>query len=349
MARTPSAHQPPSSADWSRTRERSNRGTLRLMAWIAVHLGRPVARCLLWPITAYFFLFSGGARRQSRRYLPRALGRPATWRDGWRHVFTFAATVLDRVYFLRDMRRCFDLEITGAEHLHEVLAQGRGAILVGGHVGSFEALSAAGREFAGLDIAMAMYPDNARLINETLQAIAPDFRMRIIALGQRSAMLAIRDWLDGGGVVGLLADRSLPGADGRTDTLLVPFLGREAPFALGPWRLAQLLRRPVVFMAGLYNGGRRYELRFEPLADFGTSPPDADGRERALHDAARAYAARLESICRAAPYNWFNFHDFWQEDAAPAGGTGLRTDDGGAGLGAGPARTDGPAGPEQGR
>jgi predicted LPLAT superfamily acyltransferase len=67
MARTPSAHQPPSSADWSRTRERSNRGTLRLMAWIAVHLGRPVARCLLWPITAYFFLFSGGGGRQSRR------------------------------------------------------------------------------------------------------------------------------------------------------------------------------------------------------------------------------------------------------------------------------------------
>jgi hypothetical protein len=347
MARTPSAHQPPSPADWTRARERSNRGTLRLMAWIAVHLGRRVARCLLWPITAYFFLFSGAARRQSRRYLPRALGRPATWRDGWRHVFTFASTVLDRVYFLRDMRRCFDLEITGAEHLDAVLAQGRGAILVGGHVGSFEALSAAGREFAGLDIAMAMYPDNARLINDTLEAIAPGFKMRIIPLGQRSAMLAIRDWLDGGGVVGLLADRGLPGADGRTDTLLIPFLGHEAAFTLGPWRLAQVLKRPVVFMAGLYNGGRRYELRFEPLADFSAAPADAAGRERALHDAARAYAARLESICRSAPYNWFNFHDFWQEDRAV--GAGLRADGGSAGLGAGAARADGPAGADQGR
>jgi predicted LPLAT superfamily acyltransferase len=345
----PRAQEPASPADWTRARERSNRGMLRLMSWIAVRGGRQLARLLLWPITAYFLLFSGAAGRNSRRYLPRALGRPAHWRDGWRHVFTFASTVLDRVYFLRDMRHCFDLTTTGAEHLNAVLAQGRGAILVGGHVGSFEALAAAGREFPELDIAMAMYPDNARLINETLEAIAPGFQMRIIALGQRSAMLSIRDWLDGGGVVGLLADRGLPGAEGRTDTLWIPFLGCEAPFALGPWRLAQLLKRPVVFMAGLYNGGRRYELRLEPLADFGTGPADAAGRERALHDAARAYAARLESICRSAPYNWFNFHDFWQEDAPPARGAGLRADDGGAGLGAGAARADGPAGPDQGR
>jgi len=345
MARTPAAPEAASPADWTRARERSNRGTLRLMAWIAVHLGRRVARLLLWPITAYFLLFPGPVGRHSRRYLGRALGRPAGLRDRWRHVFTFAATVLDRVYFLRDMRGCFDVRITGGEHLSAVLAQGRGAILVGGHVGSFEALSAQGRQLARENVAMAMYPDNARLINETLEAIAPGFSMRIIALGQRSAMLSIRDWLDAGGVVGLLADRRLPGAEDRTDTLWIPFLGREAPFSLGPWRLAQLLRRPVVFMAGLYNGGRRYELRLEPLADFSDAPADAAGRERALHDAARAYAARLESICRTAPYNWFNFHDFWHEEAA--GGPGLRADDGGAGLGPGAPGADGPAGADQ--
>jgi predicted LPLAT superfamily acyltransferase len=158
-------------------------------------------------------------------------------------------------------------------------------------------------------------------------------------------MLSIRDWLDAGGVVGLLADRRLPGAEDRTDTLWIPFLGREAPFSLGPWRLAQLLRRPVVFMAGLYNGGPRYELRLEPLADFSEAPADAAGRERALHDAARAYAARLESICRTAPYNWFNFHDFWHEEEA--GGPGLRADERSAGLGPGAPGADGPAGADQ--
>jgi predicted LPLAT superfamily acyltransferase len=230
--------------------------------------------------------------------------------------------VLDRVYFLRERRDCFELQVRGAEYLQSVLGAGRGAIVVGGHVGSFEALAAAGRQMAGLDIAMAMYPDNARMVNEALEAIAPGFQMRIIALGQRNAMLTIRDWLDRGGVVGLLADRALPAAGGdERDTAWLPFLGREAPFGLGPFRLAQLLKRPVVFMVGLYNGGRRYELRFEPLADF--SAAAADGRrDLAVQAAAQAFAARLEALCRESPFNWFNFHDFWHEDGPRAAGAG---------------------------
>jgi predicted LPLAT superfamily acyltransferase len=74
-------------------------------------------------------------------------------------------------------------------------------------------------------------------------------------------------------------------------------------------RMAALLRCPVVFMAGLYLGGNRYALRFEPIADFSSSPPTPEA-------ALAAYVACLERHCRAAPYNWFNFYDFW----APADG-----------------------------
>lgn len=321
-----------SPADWSHTRERSNRLALRFIAWVAVRGGRPVARALLWPITAYFLLFAGAARRHSRRYLGRALGRPPSWREQWMHFHCFAATVLDRVYFLRDMRQVFELQIEGVEPLVQALAGGQGALLVGGHVGSFEALAAAGRQRSGLEVAMVMYPDNARLINATLEAIAPGFQMRIIALGQRGTMLAIRDWLDQGGLVGLLADRTLPGSAQRGQTHWLPFLGREAPFADGPFRLAQVLRRPVFFMVALYNGGPHYRIRFEPLADFSVPAADAAARDAQVREAVRAYAARLEAMCRESPFNWFNFHDFWQEDGAAVAGDG---GDGARGPGAG--------------
>lgn len=339
-------------ADWSQTRERSNRFALRFISWVAVHGGRPAARLLLWPITAYFLLFGRAAGRHSQRYLARVFSRRPTWGERWAHIHRFASVVLDRVYFLRERRDCFDLRVRGAEHLQQLLATGRGAIVVGGHVGSFEALAAAGRQTAGLNIAMAMYPDTARMINAALEAIAPGFQMRIIALGQRNAMLAIRDWLDDGGVVGLLADRALPtAAEDKGDTLWLPFLGQPAPFGLGPFRLAQLLRRPVVFMVGLYNGGRCYELRFEPLADF--SAPAAGGqREQALHAAVQAFAARLESVCRESPFNWFNFHDFWHEDSPrpTAVSPGPGPADVAAGdrrVGAGAGGADGPAGADQ--
>ena len=305
-------------ADWSQTRERSNRFALRFISWVAVHGGRSAARVLLWPITAYFLLFGGAARRHSQRYLARALGRAPAWRDQWRHFHAFASTVLDRVYFLREMTHCFDLRVDRTAELQRVLAAGQGAFLLGGHLGSFEALAAVGRAHGEAPIAMVMFPDNARMINAALQAIAPDFEMRIIALGQRGTTLAIRDWLDDGGLVGLLADRSLPGGTHRDTVHRLPFLGVEAPFAEGPFRLALLLRRPVFFMAGLYNGGRAYHVRVEPLADFSTPAADAAGRDEQVRAAVKAYAARLEALCREAPYNWFNFHDFWLEDGGVA-------------------------------
>lgn len=303
-------------ATWATQGERSNLLALRLMRWIAVRLGRRVSRALLHPITLYFLLAGGAASRASADYLARALGRPPRWRERYRHVHHFAATVLDRVYLLRGDFAQFDVRVSGAEHLDRVLDAGRGALLVGAHLGSFEALRALGQARRGLRVAMLMYEDNARLINATLQAIAPDAALHVIGLGRMESMLALREWLDGGGVAGLLADRTLAAAGAqRSRTHWIDFLGRPAAFSDGPFRLAALLRRPVVFMAGLYQGDNRYELRFAPLADFGERVLRGPAAQAALDEAVREallrYVRQLEALCRETPCNWFNFFDFW--------------------------------------
>jgi predicted LPLAT superfamily acyltransferase len=125
---------------------------------------------------------------------------------------------------------------------------------------------------------MLMYPDNAQRITAILNAIAlPELRPHVIALGRPHSMLALRDWLDGGGLGGMLADRTLPGSEDqpahqRGNNIVLPFLGQPASFNDGPFRLAALLRRKVFFMAGLYGGGARYDVRFDPLADFSEPP-----------------------------------------------------------------------------
>ena len=302
--------------DWAARRERSNMLALRVMAWIAVHLGRRVARWVLHPISLYFVLFSPAARRQSIRYLRRALGREPGWGDGYRHVHAFASTVLDRVWFVRGRLQEFDLRLEGGELVDATLAEGRGALLLGAHVGSFEALHAVGSSRPGMRVAMVMYPDNARMIHAALQAIEPGFELRIIAIGRAGSTLAIRDWLDSGGLAGLLGDRFLDAAAARHSSAVERmFLGAPARFTDGPLRLAMLLRRQVIFMVGLYRGGKRYDVRLEPLADFRDLPDAPAEREQRLQQAISDYAARLEALCREAPYNWFNFHDFWLEDA----------------------------------
>jgi predicted LPLAT superfamily acyltransferase len=302
-------------SDWTAARERGNQLALRFMAWVATTLGRRAARWLLHPIALYFVLFAPAARRHSARYLHRALGRPPGWSDLYRHVHCFASTVLDRVYFARGQMQRFDLQVIGGPVVDASLDTGRGGFLLGAHLGSFEALHAIGATRPGMRVAMVMYPDNARLIHAVLQALAPQFKLGVIPIGRSGSTLQIRDWLDGGGLVGLLGDRYVAADMGRSAAVELPFLGVPTRFGDGPLRLALLLRRPVIFMVGLYRGGNRYELRFETLADFTERIDDAAERERRVQQALRDYVARLEALCKDAPYNWFNFHDFWHEDS----------------------------------
>jgi hypothetical protein len=324
--------QPVAAATWATEAERSNAHVLRIMRWIAVTLGRRVSRLLLHPITLYFVLFGRAASQASADYLRRVLGRPPRWSERYRHVHHFAATILDRVYLLREDFDLFDIEVRGMQHLDPALQSGSGAFLIGAHLGSFEALRALGQARSGVRVAMLMYEHNAKLLSATLRAIAPDAAQHVIGLGRMEAMLELRDWLDGGGVAGLLADRTLqgpgqPAAHGsRSRTHWVDFLGEPAAFSDGAFRLAALLRRPVVFMAGLYLGGGKYQLRFEPLADFSTlGASDAGGRpqaqDQAVEDAVVHYVRVLEQQCRDAPCNWFNFFDFWAGSPGPRNDT----------------------------
>lgn len=312
---TPPSPPPPA---WAARRERGSLLALKFMAWLAVTAGRPVARLLLHPITLYFLVFGREARRHSRRYLGRALERPVTWRDQYRHFHTFASTVLDRVYFVRNQLDSFDLTMRGDEGCEETI-NGRqvgvqGGFLLGAHLGSFESLHATGKSFPGMKVTLVMYPDNAKKIHGVLQAVAPDFKLAVIGIGNPGSTLAIRDALDDGRLVGLLGDRYLGAESARSPAIALPFLGINANFSDGPLRLAMLLKRRVIFMVGLFLGGRRYDVRFETMADFRNPPRDPAEKEALIRQALQDYVARLESLCREAPYNWFNFYDYWRED-----------------------------------
>jgi predicted LPLAT superfamily acyltransferase len=293
-------------AAWTRRPERSNLAILRLMVWISLRLGRPIGRLVLHGIASYFLAFAPRARRASAAYLARVFGRPPTLAERYRHILAFASTIHDRVYLLNERFDLYDIQIVGKEVIDAAMAGGQGVLLMGAHLGSFEVMRALGRQRTGRGISMLMYEENARKINATLSAINPAAVQDIIPLGRVDSMLAAREKLEGGHLVGMLADRGL----GSDPTREYDFLGAPAPFPLGPFRVAVMLRRPVLFMTGLYLGGNRYRIHFEPLADF--SSVERGQRDAAIAEAQRAYVARLEHHCRAAPYNWFNFFDFWR-------------------------------------
>jgi hypothetical protein len=277
------------------------------MAWLSVAIGRKASRVLL-PFGAVYFLVTGGeARRHTITFLERALGRRPTTVDAYRLLFAFSSILHDRIYLLRGRFDLFDIEVNGAE-----LFDGEGALLMGGHVGSFEVLRACGRELGHRRVVMAMYEVNTRFMNAVLGAVSAQATQDILQLGRPQSMLELAARLQEGAFVGMLADRT----PGEEPVIRVPFLGHEAPFPTGPMRIAAALRRRVIFMTGLYRGGNRYEVRFEPLADFSNVEAiNREGRDAAVREAVTQYARRLEECAREAPDNWFNFHDFWGDAA----------------------------------
>jgi predicted LPLAT superfamily acyltransferase len=292
---------------WLRRQERGARIAIRSIVWIALHLGRNVTRLLLYPIALYFLIFSSASRRASEEFLTRALGRRPRFIDRLRHYHTFGACILDRVYLLNDQLELFDVSLHG-EDIALSMLDGSGCFLFGAHFGSFEIPRALGHRQAGLKLSLLMYEENARKINSALAAINPALTLEVIALGQPGSMLAVEQRLDQGHAIGILADRGL--SIGDEEHLSVDFLGRAVRFPLGPFRLASLLKRRVILMIGLYRGGNRYDVHFEPLADFRAT--ERADRAAAVEAALRLYVARLEHFCRLAPYNWFNFYEFWQ-------------------------------------
>jgi predicted LPLAT superfamily acyltransferase len=299
-----------SHSHWKAQGERGNMFVLRLITWIALHLGRRITRWILVPVVAYFFISSPTARRASAKFLSRIPNQAHGLKAVFQHLYVFATVTLDRVYFLNGRLDLFDIEIKDDDNMAlGTAASGAGLFLMGAHFGSFESVRSIARDYPSLKMVLLMYEENARNIKQLLSAINPNIEQDIISLGQPRAMLQVKEQISDGALIGVLADRFLD----ATGNARVNFLGFEASFPTGPFRMAAMLQHPVYFMTGVFEGGNRYSVHLEPIADFSIS---VENKEAALSQAILRYVEILEKHCKNAPYNWFNYFDFWQENMA---------------------------------
>jgi len=292
--------------EWVARPERGNAVVTRFGARLALLLSRPAAHWLLFPVCLYFLALSPEGRAASKKFLRKALGRKPRLTDVFRHFRTFAVTILDRVYLLTGQYNRLDVRVHGEEAVRGMVDRGEGCFLLGAHLGSFEILRFLGEETRHLRVSLVMYEENARKLNSVFHAINPGRAMPVIALGKVESMLKVEEALARGEVVGMLGDRTIEGQG----TVSCSFFGEQARFPIGPHRVAAMLKIPVILMFGLYRGGNRYDVYFERLPELRQA--ERGQRERVLEESLRSYVGRLEHYCRLAPYNWFNFYDFWK-------------------------------------
>jgi predicted LPLAT superfamily acyltransferase len=288
--------------------ERGTSGALRLILWIALNLGRFSARLLLYPITLYFLVTARAQRHASRTYLNLILERPATFLDTAKHIHTFSATILDRVFLMANRLDQIELTTHNQNRLFEYLSAGKGCLLLGSHLGSFEILRAAANTRQKLFLKILMVPQHNEMMMRVLSEINPALNDNIIPLGRPDTLIRAKEVVTQGGVIGLLGDRVSDGGK----TVVCHFLGKETRFPKGPMIMASVLKVPVFLFFGLYHGGKRYTIHIEHFCDEVNLT--RGHREEMLQSWTQRYVDRLEHYARLAPYNWFNFYDFWGSD-----------------------------------
>jgi predicted LPLAT superfamily acyltransferase len=290
---------------WLDLPERGSLAGIRALIWIVLRIGRAPGRAVLRLVVLWHTLFAGAQRRASADYRAR-VGLPDGFWAAYRHFLHFAFAALDRAFFLGGRTDGFEITRTGHAYIANLRDTRRGAILLGAHVGSFEAMRGKGHD-ARLRIHPVVNFRNSKRINEVLGVLDRD-APKLISLADdgTGAVLKMREVVDGGGLLALLADRV--GPDDRH--VVVPFLGAPARFPTGPFLVASALRCPVYLVFGLYEGGAKYDLHCEPFAERVELPRGR--RDEALREHVTRYAQALERYVRKSPWCWFNFHPFWE-------------------------------------
>ncbi len=295
---------------WRDVAEHGTQWGIRAVVVLATVFGRTPARLLGACIALYYTLASKVARDAGDE-LRRRLGVARGLGPAFRHIRNFVFCTIDALFFVRGKTRAFRVSRNGKEHLEKLRDERQGAVLLGAHVGSFYAMRMQSVE-ESLPLYPVVYTKHARRINSVLEGLDPEGTTRLIEMGggdQLDFMLKIRERVEEGGLVAILGDRPPP--DGKT--VEVDFLGGKVLLPAGPYILASTLRCPVFFTAGIYRGGNHYELYCIPFADRIVLP--RGDRQAAIARYAQEYATLLERFVRDAPDNWFNFFDFWKEEA----------------------------------
>lgn len=294
------------SVQWKERREAGSGWLVQLIRRVA--LSYPwLARIMLYPITLYFLIVRGVERRASRNYLRRVLRREPRLADIARHIHTFARSILDRVALLDDNSTRSTVRVHGVDNVLRFLEQGRGVLLFGSHLGSFEAVRHVGLTHTDVPIRILMdYGQNPQ-VTSLLDALNLKARASVIDAGREptGVLLEIHETLQRGGLVGVLADRPHPGEA----TVPARLLGGTIALPIGPLRLAAVTAAPVVLFFGLLRDDGTYDVYFEAFAQ--RIDIRRRQREQDVKCWADRFAERLEARIHEAPYNWFNFYEYW--------------------------------------
>ena len=301
---------------WSGLGERGGTLGLKILFNAYRTFGRRTFTVLLYPVMTYFYLTSPQARRASKEFLRRVEkkleteGRPPAKRlSSFKHFICFGDSILDKTATWAGEVSTDTVHYVDPNIYKDIVGNERGGIFIGSHLGNLEALRAFGGIVQHMTVNALVFTRHAIKFMEFLERANPkavEHFIQVDTLGPES-IIRLRAKIDAGEWIAMVADRTSVAFEDRA--VYCDFLGSPAAFPEGPFILASLLECPVYLLFCL-KVGESYNVHLVSLANPLELPRKT--RRADLQIVIERFAHELETHCLEAPYQWFNFFDFWQ-------------------------------------
>jgi lauroyl/myristoyl acyltransferase len=229
-------------------------------------------------------------------------------------LLTYRSYARDTIDFIRSLvmdRTAFEPMMASFDggRLDNLLAGGRGVVIVGGHFGNWELGGVALRLLHGYPMTVVGKAEASPAVGEIRRRMRESLGIDTLEIGQMlETALRIRRLLAANGVVAMLLDRHV----GR-DRIDVTFFGRPAGFLRTPAMIGYLSGAPLLPAFMIRQDDNRFVGALGDPIDVDSTKP----AEEAVRAATQAFAAQLEDRIRASPHLWYQFYPYWRAaDAA---------------------------------
>jgi predicted LPLAT superfamily acyltransferase len=261
------------------------------------------AYTLLYFVSFYYFLFSHQTSKPILDFYRKklAFGKIKSLRKLYRNYFLLGQTLIDRVAASAGLSNSFHKHSFGAENLKDMVAMGKGGVLLGSHIGNW---GMAAEALINYDkrINILVYDTEQEQIREYLSKVTGGKKYNVIALkDDLSHLYEISEALQQNEIVCMTADRFKHGSR----TLAVDFFGEKALLPVGPFQIIKAYKAPYTFVYGIKINDTTYHFFAKPVRD--------SSKVRSVEEIMSDYAFDLQEMVKQYPEQWFNYYDFWKK------------------------------------
>ncbi|WP_082971882.1 LpxL/LpxP family acyltransferase [Rheinheimera sp. SA_1] len=306
------------SEHWAQQQESGSYLGIRVLLLCYRLGGKFLILLALTPVLWYFVCTNQRARSASLDFLQKVhqfsghvspFAKMPGWLDAFRHFRCFALEALAKIDGWLGRIKPEQIQQQGPVHFADLIAEGRGGVLIGSHLGNQELCRAMATGKYQTKIHVLVFTRHAAAFNKALHQTNPQVEVNLIQVDTIDPMLVmqLKQYVEQNEFVVIVGDRISVSAPDKV--LYAPFLGQDAPFAIGPWVLASVLECPVHLLFCVRQG-QGYQLTLEFVAEQVVLPRKS--RQQALQLYITEYAKVLERYALRYPLQWFNFYNFWQ-------------------------------------